>query len=437
MSGAREAIRRAACDKDAEPAAESGMAPRLTIVSQATGPRPLPQSPASAVSAFSSVEIHRDAAGALSAWSELLRDGLATPYQHPGLLRPWLEHVAAHEAVRPLIVIAKDEAGAPVALLPLGVSRKWGVAVARFLGGSHVNYNVPVIRRDRLALFDRAEVDRLLAETAALARIDLFALQNQPESWEGLQNPFMTLPSQPSPDPAFSGPLAASLEEHLKLFVSAKSRSNQRRKMRRFEERGRPHIFRAESAGERRKLLDVFLAQKAEQFAERGIENVFAHPGVPEFLAEACGLAGKPPVIDLYGFDLDDETIAVTGGVADEQRYCGMFISITSGEHAKYSPGEMLMNFVVEDSIRRGLRIFDLGVGAAAYKKMYCPDLEPLFDSIFGVTLRGRAAAAAIAAKTTAKSRIKANPTAYALVEKIRAFRARRRGHAEPTPEAE
>ncbi|MFL1873968.1 GNAT family N-acetyltransferase [Hansschlegelia beijingensis] len=381
-----------------------------------------------------SIDIHRDGASALGPWSELLRGALATPYQKPGLLLPWIENVAAHEGVQPLIVVARDETGAAVALLPFGVSRRWGVTVARFLGGSHMNYNVPVIRRDHVELFDRGEVDRLFSTTAGLAGIDLFELTNQPEGWEGVRNPFMALPRQPSPDPAFSGPLAASLEEHLKLFVSAKSRSNQRRKMRRFEERGRPHIFRADTDEQRRRLLAAFLSQKAQQFAERGIDNVFAHPGVPEFLSEACGLTGRPAVIDLYGFDLDDETIAVTGGLADAERYCGMFISITSGEHAKYSPGEMLMNFVVEDSIRRGLRTFDLGVGAATYKKMYCPDLEPLYDSIFGLTLRGRALAAAAAAKTAAKARIKANPTAYALVEKIRALRA---GRAHPAPDAD
>ena len=378
--------------------------------------------------AFSTVEIHRSIAPVEGVWTELLRDGLATPYQTPAFLGAWLEHAARHEGVEPLICVARDAGGSAVAVLPLGVRRRWGVRVAGFLGGSHVNYNMPVIRRDQLDRFAGDEPTRLLGEAARAAKVDAFALYRQPLIWDGVANPFATLPRQPSPDAGYCGPLAPSLEDHLKLFVSAKSRSNQRRKMRRFEERGAPRIYRAETLVERTRLLDAYFDQKERQFAARGVANVFKRPGVYEFLADACGLAGRPAAVDLYGFDLDDEVIAVTGGLSDGKRYCGMIISITSGEHAKYSPGEMLMNFVVEDSIRRGHSVFDLGVGAAVYKKMYCPDAEPLFDSIFGVTAKGRAAAAGVAAVAGAKAKVKGAPRVYGMLNRIRRTIARRDG---------
>lgn len=379
-----------------------------------------------AARAFETVEIHDDVASVTAEWDELRRDALSTPYQSPGFLGPWARHVAFNEGFTPAVVVARDAKGRAAALVPLGLRIKMGVQVARFMGGSHVNYNLPVIRRDMLAAFNATEIRRLLAEAARALRLDAFALCNQPYAWEGVANPFAALPRQPSPDAGFCGPLASSLEDHLKLFMSAKSRSNQRRKMRRFEERGTPRAYRAVEPAQRARLLDAYFRQKGQQFAARGIPNVFERPGVHAFLAEAAAASGGSPVIDLYGFDLDDEVIAVTGGVTDGARYCGMFISITSGEHAKYSPGEMLMNFVVEDSIVRGIRTFDLGVGAATYKKMYCPNEEPLFDSIFGVTAKGKAAAAAFSAMTDAKARIKSTPWAYRLAQRIRKLGSRR-----------
>ncbi|RXF75129.1 GNAT family N-acetyltransferase [Hansschlegelia zhihuaiae] len=386
--------------------------------------------PAAPGQAYATVEIHRDLSEVAALWTALMPEALATPYQNPAFLRAWVDHAAGPEGVEPLIVVARDASGRPVALLPFGLKRRAGIRVARFLGGSHVNYNLPVIRRDSLAAFAGGDAMRLLRDAAKIARIDAFALSNQPHVWEGFDNPFAALPRQPSPDAGFSGPLAPSLEEHLKRFVSAKSRSNQRRKMRRFEELGHPLIYRAETAAQRARLLDAYFDQKARQFEMRGVANVFERQGVHEFLADACGLSGAAPTVEIYGFELDGEIISVTGGLADRGRYCGMFISITSGERAKYSPGEMLMNFVVEDSIRRGLSIFDLGVGAAAYKKMYCPDAVPLFDSIFGVTLRGRAAAAAVAGAAAAKARVKASPRAYALLDRARKAMAGRRSAA-------
>ncbi len=380
--------------------------------------------------AFSSVEIHRDVAAVAPEWSALLGRAFAGPYQDPAFLSAWARHAARAEGAALTIALARDESGEPVALLPFCSTRHLGVTVARFLGGSHVNYNMAVIRRDRLDAFAGGEARRLLAETAAAAGFDSYHLVNQPVVWMGTPNPLASLPSQPSADQAFSGPLAPSLEEHLNLYVSAKSRSNQRRKMRRFEERGTPRLYRADTPEQRRRLLDAYFRQKAEQFAIRGLDNVFERPGVHDFLAEACALGGGAPTVDLYGFDMDDEVVAVHGGVADSRRYCGMFISITSGEHAKYSPGEMLMNFVVEEQIRRGLASFDLGVGAATYKKMYCPNPEPLFDSIYGVTLKGRVVAACEAAVAALKARIKATPWAYGLIGKARKARAARHAGA-------
>ena len=380
--------------------------------------------------AFASIEIHHDVSDVADEWSALLADALAGPYQNPRFLSSWTTHAGRAEGVRAVIALARDERGEAVALLPFCATRRLGVTVARFLGGSHVNYNMAVIRRDRLDAFAGAEARRLLAEIAEAAGFDSYHLVNQPDVWMGTPNPLASLPSQPSADQAFSGPLAPSLEEHLSLYVSAKSRSNQRRKMRRFEERGTPRLYRADTPEQRRRLLDAYFQQKAEQFATRGVDNVFERPGVHDFLAEACALDGGAPTVDLYGFDMDDEVVAVHGGVADSRRYCGMFISITSGEHAKYSPGEMLMNFVVEEQIRRGLASFDLGVGAATYKKMYCPNPEPLFDSIYGVTLKGRAVAACEAAVAALKARIKATPWAYGLIGKARKARAARHAGA-------
>jgi CelD/BcsL family acetyltransferase involved in cellulose biosynthesis len=387
-----------------------------------------------AAPAFASVEVHADLEAALDAWVSLMPLALATPYQTPSLLKAWVDHVAPHEGVSPMIVVARDAQGRPVAVLPFGLRRRFGVRIASFLGGSHSNFNLPVLRRDRLALFTPAETLRLLRQAAAVSGADVFALTNQPYEWEGVANPFLALPGQPSPDPAFSSVLAADIEEHFRQSLSAKARSKQRRKMRRFEELGVPRIFRAETTEERARLLDAYLAQKGVQLTGRGITNVFGKPGVREFLADATGASGLAPAIDLYGFELNGEIIAVTGALGGGGRCSGMFNSISSGEHAKYSPGELLMTFVVEDAIRQGYKMFDLGVGVASYKKMYCPDTEPLFDSMLGVTIAGRAAAASLAAARRAKARIKANRAVYELFYRLRRMAAGRRGPSHETP---
>ncbi|GLK68266.1 GNAT family N-acetyltransferase [Hansschlegelia plantiphila] len=381
--------------------------------------------------AFASIEVYDDIDKAQPIWTALIQTAFVSTYQNPSFLKAWVDNVAAHEGVRPMIVVARDEEGRAVALLPLGRRRQLGARIAEFLGGSHVNYNAPVIRRDALARFTRDESLRLLAEAARQTGVDLYVLRRQPAEWEGEANPFAALPSLPSTDPAYSGPLAPSFEDFERLNFSAKARSKQRRKMRRFEERGSTRLYHADNDADRRRLIDAFLDQKARQFAGRGVGDVFDKPGVRDFLASAAGIGGRPPALDLYGFDVEGEAIAVAGGLIHDGRYSGMLLSITSGEHAKYSPGEMLLNFVVAEQIRRGARTFDLGVGAAGYKTMYCPNVEILRDTLLGVTPIGRAVAGVLSARTAATTWVKSNPRAYALVTRLRGLRARQRSEPE------
>lgn len=389
----------------------------------------------SAAGAFASVDIHRDVETARPFWETLLPSALASPYQQFAFLKAWADHVGPHERVRPLIAVARDASGEPVALLPFGVKTRLGVRFAGFLGGTHVNFNLPLVRLDRAERFDAGETRRLLREVAAKGGVDVFALLNQPQAWNGLANPLAALPGQPAPDPAFSGPLGADPDAHFRKLLSSKARAKQRRKMRRFEEVGETRIYRAETSAEREKILEAYVAQKHEQLAARGIASVFDRPGVRAFLDAACGVGGGERAVDLYAFELDGEIIAATGALPYGERMSCMFNSIASGEMAKYSPGELLLSFLVEDSIKRGFKSFDLGLGVAPYKRFYCPVIETPFDTIVGMTAKGRAAAAAMRAVRSTKARIKANPKAYGLVEKARRLAAGRRGTEAPAAE--
>lgn len=381
--------------------------------------------------AFSGIEARRDLGSVEAAWRALMPASFATPYQAFDFLKAWAEHAAPAEGVSPLIVVAKDADG-PVALLPFGLKRRFGLSVASFLGGTHVNYNVPIIRHDALDRFTPTEVERLLKEAAGVVGIDAYALVNQPVSWQGAANPMSALSTQPSPDPAFSGGLETDVDAHFRKILSAKGRSKQRRKMRRFEELGATRLYRAETGQDRARLLQTYLDQKRAQLASRGIASAFDREGVAAFLAEACRVDGSEnPAVELCAFELEGDPIAITGALPRGDRLSCMFNSIAGGEITKYSPGELLLAFVVEDAIKRGFRTFDLGAGVSPYKRMYCPDVEQLGDTILGVTWSGRGYAAVLKAMRGAKTRIKSSPAAYGLIEKARRLKAGKNGASE------
>ena len=84
--------------------------------------------------------------------------------------------------------------------------------------------------------------------------------------------------------------------------------------------------------------------------AEQKLPNVFAEPGVEDFIRDAClaPLAGGGHAIDIHALECDAEVIAIFAGVADGHRFSMMFNTYTMSESAQYSPGLILMRDIVD-----------------------------------------------------------------------------------------
>jgi CelD/BcsL family acetyltransferase involved in cellulose biosynthesis len=150
-------------------------------------------------SCIAHVEVLRDLGAAEAVWRSLEQSGLATPYQRFDFQAAWQRHIGAAEGLLPFIVIAYDSGGRPLLLLPLVSKRQHGARVARFLGGKHVTFNMPLWQRDFAASAGNADMDALLRGIRQQAGdIDVLALDRQPLRWTGIANPISLLPHQPS-----------------------------------------------------------------------------------------------------------------------------------------------------------------------------------------------------------------------------------------------
>ncbi len=160
--------------------------------------------------------------------------------------------------------------------------------------------------------------------------------------------------------------------------------------------------------------------------AEQKLPNVFADPGVEEFVRDACmaKLAGGGRAIDIHALECDDEIIAIFAGVNDGHRFSMMFNTYTLSANSKYSPGLILMRDIVDHYAECNYRALDLGIGSDEYKRLFCKDDEPIFDCYIPLSLRGKLAAAAMSGVSRAKHLVKHNPALFDLAQKLRgAFR--------------
>jgi CelD/BcsL family acetyltransferase involved in cellulose biosynthesis len=370
-------------------------------------------------------------------WRALEADGaLATPYQGYEWIASWQSHVGTRNGVTPFLVVGRGPDDAPMFLWPLGTRRVGPITVAGFLGGKHTNFNLALWRRDLAATIGVAEISRILKLIEISSHVDLLVLTNQPKSWDGVSNPFLKLTHQPSPSHGLRGRLATDFEALLRERLDRTARRKWRQKQAALATHGPLRFWRVETVDDVHLVLDAFFAQKAQRMHELGLADSFSAPGTRAFIEAAAiqRLAGGRPAIELYACAVGDKIVATYGGVVGGGRFCGIFNSMILGELARKSPGQLLMLNLVRMCCQRGLTQFDLGVGEARFKRLFCTELEPLFDTFRPLTARGWIAALGYRVGYHLKWRIKRSPVIWDAITTLRRRsnplrpRSRRRG---------
>ncbi len=378
---------------------------------------------AGAVSAVASVVIYGSLAEAETIWREMeTPDYLHTSFQRFDFLNAWQDQAGANLNTKPLIVVASDRGGRPLMLLPLGLVRENGVNVARFLGGKHPTFNMGLWRRDFAASACKADIDTILAAIAAHRDgIDLLALAQQPERWDGVLNPLAHFSHQPSANacPLLRIPPGAPPED----IISSGFRRRIRTKEKKLKVLPGYRFFPVCTDADITRVLDAFFAIKPLRMAAQNLPNVFADPGIEAFIRTACLSKGPHDgrAIVIHALECDDEIIAMFAGVADGHRISMMFNTYTMSESAKYSPGLILLRNIIDRYAGLGYRAFDLGIGSDDYKLWFCKDDEPIFDSFIPLSAYGRLAALGMSSLNHAKRMVKQNPALVAMAHRLRA----------------
>jgi CelD/BcsL family acetyltransferase involved in cellulose biosynthesis len=374
----------------------------------------------SKASRIASIDIVSDLAPAEPVWRALDEAGhFSTPYQRFDLLAPWQRLVGEHEGSQPFIVIARDIERRPLLLLPLSSQQSHGVRVASFMGGKHSTFNMGLWDPDFAAQADAADLDAVLSLLRERAAVDVLALTQQPLRWHDQQNPFALLPRQPS----INGcpVLAMTPGDPPASRISNSFRKRLKSKEKKLQALSGYRYSVATTDEDISRLLDWFFRIKPIRMAEQRLPNVFAEPGVEEFIRSAClTRRADGRIIDIHALECDDEVIAIFAGVADGQRFSMMFNTYTMSDSSRYSPGLILMRNIIDRYGERGYRALDLGIGSDDYKRMFCKSDEAIFDSFVPLTSRGKLAAAAISAVNHGKRLVKQNQTLLDLAQKLR-----------------
>ena len=374
----------------------------------------------STASRIGSVDILDNLSQAEKVWRGLEDQQFSTPYQRFDFLEPWQRQVGAREEVLPFIVVAYDAERRPLLLLPLALGHKRGVRAACFMGGKHATFNMALWDRDFAASATAADINALMSAIRERSAADVMALTQQPLRWRDLANPMALLPNQASANDCPLLTMVPSAAPAMLIGNSFRRRLKGKERKLQTLSGYRHHV--ATTDAEIGRLLDWYFAVKPLRMAEQKLPNVFAEPGVEDFIRGTCmaPLAGGSHVIDIHALECDEEVIAIFAGVADGYRFSMMFNTYTVSDNSRYSPGLILIRNIIDHYAGCGYRALDFGIGSDDYKRLFCKSDEPIFDSFIPLSPRGKVAAAAMSGINRAKHLVKHNQTLFHMAQKLR-----------------
>jgi CelD/BcsL family acetyltransferase involved in cellulose biosynthesis len=317
-------------------------------------------------------------------------------FQNADFLETWCATIGAARQTDFAFVGIFDQRGQPVALLPLGIEARSGLRMLTFLDGGVVDYNCPVLFPASQDLTPSAIAALWAALRRLLPPVDLVLLEKMSAEIDGFRNPLLTLGASQYPHSGYVTTLArlergggkpAGEGSRLRLPFAQDTRRN----LRRLGEMGQLTFQQARTAEDRDRFLAAMIRQKTRRYVETRGTDSFDRPGYRAFFRQATERFAEAGFLHLSAVILDDKILATHWGYVSGSRFYYLMPSYEGGDWPRYSPGRLLLHWLLDWAADNGLEIFDQGIGDEAYKGRYCDSVVALSQIETAFTLKGQA----------------------------------------------
>jgi CelD/BcsL family acetyltransferase involved in cellulose biosynthesis len=336
------------------------------------------------------IEIFPSFCAAEATWRRAQCECACYGFQTFEWLSTYQETIGTAENVQPHIVHIADISGRTLMLMPLGMKGRLGVTTLSFLGGGPTDYHAPLICPEFAGRLDAIACERiLLSVQGRLPRADVISFEKMPSKIDGVPNPFAKLPDAKHHRNAYAATLGASFSE-FKKRRSAKFFSAAARKWRRLCEVSPAKYRIAETAPAAADIWGELMPQKRRQYRRAGVRDPLTSAHYRAFYSAMAERHCGTGLIHTSALYAGESLVAAHWGLVFRDRFYWIMPSHEVGIWARFSPGRLLMQFLIKNSIIRNLRTFDLTIGDDDYKKLWADQTLPLYKCMRGLTLRGK-----------------------------------------------
>jgi CelD/BcsL family acetyltransferase involved in cellulose biosynthesis len=312
----------------------------------------------------------------------------ASPFQCFFWLSHWYSTVGGPLlSVQPQIILIfeRDEL---LAILPLGIRKAKGVEILEWMGGNQADYMGPLLHKAWNTLdIDIKECWLLMVKV--ISHYDVIDFKKQKQRIDTFSNPLVFLGCVIN-SMAYQAKLDISWEKYYNVKVKAKLRADSRRQRKRLKEVGELRFVYALNSASKQKIIHTMMRQKSRRYQETGAWDMLSVPGYKKFYEGLTDISNNNVGLHCSSLLVGNTCIATHVGLFDQTTFYYLMPAHEGGDWERFSPGRLLLEYLIEWSIQNGLKIFDFTIGDEQYKKNWCDTEIPLFETTTAVTYKGK-----------------------------------------------
>lgn len=347
----------------------------------------------------------KDFARLAGPWDELVRSmQRPSPFLLHGWLLEWWRHFGAKRALAVHVAKRGDRL---VGALPMCRTRRFGLRVTEFIGGTGAPLADVLLAHDEEAATAMELAARINAVSVDYA--DLFGMPRDSRLAAAVPQGSLTLLERQEA-PVLD--LRAGWEATYSRKLSSRTRSERRRHRRRLEQLGVVDVSVARTPEELGPAFDEAVQLHALRWKGRRETSGFSKPNVGAFRRAAVLRLARQHLPRLVTLRLDGRAVAFALYLQYERTAYGLTMGFDPDLGA-YSPGNETLLCSLEQAAQEGVERVEFLGADAPYKRRLADRCEPIHEGIgLASTVRGRVAVEALTRGIRVRRQLKRSRTA-------------------------
>ena len=255
-------------------------------------------------------------------------------------------------------------------------------------GGAINDYNAPVVH-SKWNKFDEDFHNIWRGIINILPKYDLISFIKQPKKIGNINNPFISYFSSITHENAYGIKLNTSWDNFENNILNKKIRQDSKRQLRRLESLGKVQFIVASTDKEKKTVISKMIDQKIKKNNMNNEWSILSKKGLNSFYKNLPNYFQNKKFIHCSYLKINDTIIATHVGILHNDEFYYLMPGYDLESWGKFSPGRLLLKFLVEWSYENKIKYFDFTYGDEKYKTIWSNNFFHLYAYNKSSTLKG------------------------------------------------